>query len=428
MKIFKSVGAVVLTAMSATAFGAAFATPSAAQTVTWMYVENNPDTIAEWEAMVAEYEAANPNVDIDMQFLENEAFKAKLPSLLQSAEAPHIFYSWGGGVLDIQRQSGALRPLTAEFDANGGEWRNTYSPGAVAGLTFDGDVWAVPFRVGTVAFFYNKEQFNQAGVEADAIESWDDLLGAVQSLKDVGLTPLTCGGADKWPLHFYYSYLILRIGGDEALAAAKAREPGAFMSDAFIETGEKMIELGAMEPCQAGYLASHWPEPLGDFADGRAAMILAFDNTGINQTAQATDGQGQPLENIGRFAFPIVEGAVGDPDITFGGLNGWALSKDAPDAAVDFMRWFTAADQQRRLAGSTGIIPVALGAEDGVVDPLMRMSAEALAGSPYHQNYLDQDLGPNLGRTVNDVSVELWSGAMTAEEAAQTVQDTADLE
>jgi raffinose/stachyose/melibiose transport system substrate-binding protein len=200
------------------------------------------------------------------------------------------------------------------------------------------------------------------------------------------------------------------------------------MADAFIKTGEKMIELGTMEPCQAGYLASHWPEPLGDFADGRAAMILAFDNTGINQVAQATDGKGQPAENIGRFAFPTVAGGTGDPNVTFGGLNGWALSKDAPDAAVDFMRWFTAADQQRRLSGSTGIIPVALGAEDGVVDPLMRMSAEALAGSPYHQNYLDQDLGPNLGRTVNDVSVELWSGAMTAEEAAQTVQDTADLE
>jgi hypothetical protein len=29
---------------------------------------------------------------------------------------------------------------------------------------------------------------------------------------------------------------------------------------------------------------------------------------------------------------------------------------------------------------------------------------------------------------VNDVSVELWAGRMTPEEAAQTLQDTADLE
>ena len=415
--------------MAATALTAGFLSmPAMAETTfTMMHVNTNPPTVAEWEAMIAEYEAANPGVDIDLQYLENEAFKAKLPSLLQSEEAPDIFYSWGGGVLDIQRKSGALRPITAELDANGGEWRSTYSAGAVAGLTFDGDVWAVPNNVGTVAFFYNKEQFAQAGVDADSIKTWEDLLGAVSALKDAGLTPLTCGGADKWTLHFYYSYLILRIGGEEAMAAAKAGEPDAFLAEPFIQTGERMIELGALEPCQNGYLGSRWPEPLGDFGDGRAAMILGFDNTSINQKAQATDGVGLAEENIGRFEFPSVPGGVGDPNITFGALNGWAISKNAPDEAIDFMRWFTAVEQQRRLATAVGQVPVAVGAEDGIVNPLVRLSAEALGKSPYHQNYLDQDLGPNVGRTVNDVSVELWSGQMSAEEAAEMVQETADL-
>ena len=94
-----------------TAVGIAFAGGAAAQTtIDWLYVENNPDTIALWEDMVAEYEAANPDVDVSMQFLENEAYKAKLPALLQSDEAPDMFYSWGGGVLDIQRTCGFLRP------------------------------------------------------------------------------------------------------------------------------------------------------------------------------------------------------------------------------------------------------------------------------------------------------------------------------
>lgn len=420
-------GKMALMAASALTAGLLSLPAMAQTTITWMHVDTNPENVALWEEMAAEYEAANPGVDIDLQYLENEAFKAKLPSLLQSDEAPDIFYSWGGGVLDIQRKSGALRPITAELDANDGEWRKTYSAGAVAGLTFDGDVWAVPYRVGTVAFFYNKEQFAQAGVDADSINTWDDLLGAVSALKDAGLTPLTCGGADKWPLHFYYSYLLLRIGGEEAMAAAKAGEANAFLAEPFIKTGERMIELGSLEPCQNGYLGSRWPEPLNDFGDGRAAMILAFDNTGINQKVQATDGVGLAMDNIGRFEFPSVPGGVGDPNITFGGLNGWAVSKNAPDEAIDFLRWFTAAERQRILAEKSGIVPVALGAEDGLVDPLMRRSGEALGNAPYHQNYLDQDLGPNVGRTVNDVSVELWSGQISAEEAAEMVQETADL-
>jgi raffinose/stachyose/melibiose transport system substrate-binding protein len=393
-----------------------------------MYVVNNPATIALWEELVAEYVAANPGIDVNMQFLENEAFKAKLPSLLQSDEAPDVFYSWGGGVLDIQRSSGALRPLTAEMDANDGEWRKSYSAGAVNGLTFDGDIWAVPYRTGVVAFFYNKEQFAEAGVDASAIKTWDDFLSAVQALKDAGLTPLTCGGADKWPLHFYYSYLIMRNGGQEAMQTAKSGEEDAFLQDAFIKAGEQVAELGAMEPCQNGWQGSHWPSPLGDFADGRAAMMLGFEDTNMDQIPQATDGKGLAQDNIGRFPFPTVEGGAGDPTDTFGGLNGWAVTVNAPDEALDFLRWFTGADQQRRMAQPIGMIPVAIGAEDGVTDPIVRESAAALSASSYHQNYLDQDLGPNLGRTVNDVTVELWAGDTSPEDAAQTLQDTADME
>ena len=419
----------LMTPIAATALGVGFGAAASAQTtIDFLHVENNPETVALWEEMVAEYEAEHPDVDVNLEFLENEAFKAKLPSLLQSDEAPDIFYSWGGGVLDIQRASGALRPLTAEMQADGSAWQNTYSQGIIDGLSFDGDIWAVPYRTGAVAFFYNREQFEQAGVDGDAIETWDDFLAAVQQLKDAGLTPLTCGGADKWPLHFFYSYLIMRNGGPEVMDAAKAGEDGAFLNEAFVRAGEQVQELGALEPCQNGWQGSRWPEPLGDFADGRAAMMLGFEDTNIDQGPNATDGVGLAQDNIGRFPFPSVEGGAGSTSDTFGGLNGWAVTASAPDEAIDFLRWFTNADNQRRLAETTGLIPVVVGAEDGVVDPLVREAATALADSTYHQNYLDQDLGPNLGRTVNDMTVELWAGDISPEDAAQTLQDTADME
>ena len=57
-------------------------------TIKWLHVEAVPETIAVWEEVADAYEAANPGVTIEMQFIENEAFKAKLPTLLQSSEAP----------------------------------------------------------------------------------------------------------------------------------------------------------------------------------------------------------------------------------------------------------------------------------------------------------------------------------------------------
>jgi len=49
-----------------------------------------------------------------------------------------------------------------------------------------------------------------------------------------------------------------------------------------------------------------------------------------------------------------------------------------------------------------------------------------LAASTWHQNFFDQDLGASVGRVVNDVSVEIVSGQMTAEEAAKQIQEAFD--
>jgi raffinose/stachyose/melibiose transport system substrate-binding protein len=415
-------------ATAALAAGLAAAPAAAQTTVTWMYVDNNPANIDAWRSIADAFEAENPGVTIDMQFLENESYKAKLPALLQSDDAPDMFYSWGGGVLDIQRSSGFLQPVTAAMDADGGAWKNTFAEAAVEGLTFDGDIWAVPFKVGALAFFYNKEMFAAAGVDAEAIQTWDDFLAAIQQIKDAGMTPLGCDGADKWPLHFYYSYLIMRHGGPDALARVKAGEPDAFFDDAFIQAGEDIVQLGAMEPCQAGWQGSKWPASAGMFGDASVAMILSFEDFERRQVAQATDGVGQDFGNIGRFTFPAIEGGMGDPASTLGALNGWAVSANAPAETLDFLRFFSNEENSRLLASQTGIIPATKNTDDAIGLALAAVTAAELAVSPYHQNYLDQDLGPNLGRAVNDVSVELWAGDITPEEAAQTLQDTAEMD
>ncbi len=74
------------------------------------------------------------------------------------------------------------------------------------------------------------------------------------------------------------------------------------------------------------------------------------------------------------------------------------------------------------------LLPVAVGADDGVTNSLLAQSAKQLAASTWHQNYFDQDLGAAVGRVVNDVSVEIVSGQMTSQEGAQQIQDAFELE
>lgn len=409
------------------AFALLGGTALAQTTVTMLHVEQGEPTITAWEKIAADFEAQHPGVDVQIQYLENEAFKAKLPTMLQSNERPHIFYSWGGGVLKEQSTTGAIMDLTDAMNADGGAWKNVYGQGIFAGLSFDDRIWAVPYKTGSMALFYNKEQFAQAGVDGEAIKTWDELLAGVQKLKDAGLTPIACGSGDKWPIHQWLGYLIVRNAGQAAFEAAKAGEGEGFTAASFVKAGENLRQLGALEPCQAGHLAAKWPEALGAFADGKAAMILGFELTYQNQRTNAADDVGLAYENLGRIEFPIVEGGAGNPNDTLGRLNGWAITAGAPPEAIEFAKFFNNKENQSFLASEGLIIPVAVGAEAALTDDLMRASAQAVAAAPWHQNFLDQDLGPSVGRVVNDMAVEIFVGNKTPEEGMQAIQDEASL-
>ena len=392
-------------------------------TVTVLHVSENPAQKAVWEKVAKDYNAEHKGVKVEFKYLENEAFKAKLPTMLQSDDSrPDLFYSWSGGVMQAQDKAGFLKDITADV----APVEATMVPTAVDAFKVDGKAVGVPFEVGEVAFYYNKKLFEKAGVKAEDIKTWDDFLGAVKKLKAAGITPLVVGAGEKWPMHFYYSYLVMRIGGENALADAKAGKNGGFKNETFVEAGKRLRELAALEPFQPGYLTTKHTESAGMFGDGKAAMDLMGQWLLGMQGPNSTSGKGLPQEDIGIISFPIVPGGKGKATDTLGGINGWLVSKSASPAAIDFLKYFSQAKYAQEAAATGAYIPVVKGTEASVTDPLVKRLAADLAVTTYHQNYFDQDLGPSVGRVINDVSVAVAAGEMKPEAAAAAIQEAAD--
>jgi raffinose/stachyose/melibiose transport system substrate-binding protein len=403
---------------------AALTAPAFADTqVTVLHVSDNAAQRAIWDQIAKDYNAAHPGVNVQFKYLENEAFKAKLPTMLQADESrPDLFYSWGGGVMQAQDKAGFLKDVTKDVSA----WDSDLSPTAVDAFKVDGKVVGVPFEVGEVVFYYNKKLFEKAGVKAEDIKSWDDFLGAVKKLKAAGITPLVVGAGEKWPMHFYYSYLVMRIGGEHALADAKAGKDGGFKNATFVEAGKRLHELAALEPFQPGYLSTSHTQSSGIFGDGKAAMDLMGQWLLGMQGPNATNGKGLAAEDIGILSFPVIEGGKGKATDTLGGINGWLVSKSAPPEAVDFLKFFSQEKYAEEAAEKAAYIPVVKGSETEFTDPLFKRLADDLSKTTYHQNYFDQDLGPSVGRVINDVSVAVAAGQMTPEAAAAAIQEAAD--
>jgi len=403
---------------------AALIAPAFAETnITLLQVSENAAQKAIWEKIAKDYNAAHPGVNVQVKYLENEAFKAKLPTMLQADESrPDLFYSWGGGVMQAQDKAGFLKDITKDV----APWESELSPTAVDAFKVDGKVVGVPFEVGEVVFYYNKKLFEKAGVNAEDIKSWDDFLGAVKKLKAAGITPLVVGAGEKWPMHFYYSYLVMRIGGEHALADAKAGKDGGFKNATFVEAGKRLQELAALEPFQPGYLSTSHAQSAGIFGDGKAAMDLMGQWFLSMQAPNSTSGKGVAPEDIGILSFPIVEGGKGKATDTLGGVNGWLVSKSAPPEAVDFLKFFSQEKYAKEVAAEAAYIPVNKGSESAFTDPLFKRLADDLAKTTYHQNYFDQDLGPSVGRVINDVSVAVAAGQQTPEAAAAAIQEAAE--
>jgi len=386
---------------------------SSSKTIDWWHIQNTDPMLSVWAGLARDFEAAHPGVKVNITPLENEAFKAKLTTVTQAGNPPGLFHSWGGGVLEQQVAAG----LVKEFSADASAFLSNVSQNGVKLYQLGGKQYGTPYELGMVGFWYNKELFAKAGVSATP-KTWGELLGVVRQLKSASVVPIALAGGDKWPAHFYWSYLALRQGGVAGMA--EAAKTGAFDGPNFVTAGAKLAELVALEPFQPGFLGAKYMANDGQSAimgNGQAAMELMGQWAPTIEAAYSTDKKGIG-DKLGFFPFPALEGGTGSPTEVLGGANGFAVGKNAPPETLEFVKFLLSPDSQRKAARG-GVLPVAAGAEDAIDDPNLRLVHAALKSATGFQLYLDQAYPPAIGQQVNDSVAELVARSSTPEAVAQ---------
>lgn len=389
--------------------------------IVWWHISTADAEKAAWQGLADSFTAQNPNVEVEITVIENEAFKQKLATAMQSGNPPDVFQSWGGGVLYQYAEAGLVKDLTDDLAQDG--WGDSFSSAALNLYGTGGKYYGVPWNMGVVVMWYNKALFTQAGIETNPA-TWTDFLGTVKQLQDAGITPITVGEKDKWPGHFYWVYLAIRTGGKAAFDAAYNRT-GSFADPPFVQAGEHLKELIDLQPFQDGFLGQAYNDAESLLANGKAAMELMGHWSPGNQKSLAENKVGLG-DDLAFFPFPMVEGGAGNPTDVLGGGNGFAVGKNAPPETIAFVKHLTSLESQKALipVGLT-VPPVVKGAEEAMTDPNLIAIAKMLADAEYLQLYYDQFLPPAVGATVNDAVQGIFAGTSTPEEAAQMIEDSA---
>ncbi|MFD3930567.1 extracellular solute-binding protein [Streptomyces sp. NPDC058614] len=418
----------LLAASAATATGLALSgcgssdegSGSGKTTVEWWNITTTEPAKKLWAERAREFEAAHPDVKIKIVTLENEAYKSKMTALTTSGKLPDIYHTWGGGVLKQQVDAGLVEDLTDKVAS----WTKDFVPAALAAYEFEDRSYAVPFDIGMVGFWYNKALFKKAKIDSPPT-TWSGYLDAVQALKDAGITPIALAGKEKWPGMYYWAYLSMRVAGLEAMQ--KAATEADFTGEGFVTAGQHLKDLVALEPFQKGFLGAAYSTPSGEAAlmgNGKAAMEL------MGQWAPVVQGDaGKGIgEDLGFFSFPAVEGGKGALTEVFGGGGGHAVRKGAPDAAVEFLKFFAEKEFAEKLVKETGLIPVSKDARGALTDPNLTAVSDALNTATGFQLYLDQAYAPAVGQEINDSVAALIAGSKSPEQVTRSVTQVAKSE
>ena len=370
---------------------------------------------------VDSYMAAHPNVKINLTVLENTALKEKISTEMQSGNPPDLFQSWGGGTLAQQVAAGLVQPIDDQI----ADVKDNINAAGLSMANVDGKQYGLPYNLGVVGLWYNKDLFQQAGI-AGPPATWDELLADVQALKDKGIVPISLAAeaANTWTAMFWWAYLSTRICGADGMNTAIAT--GDWTADCFVKAGEAFKQLIDLQPFQPGFQAAIHDAQEGEFGNGKAAMMLQGQWAASAQASnsESTTGIGDAL---GWAPFPMVEGGAGLPTDVFGGGDNFAVGRDAPKEAVDFLKYLTTDETvvKNWVEKGVGVLPTLNGSESLITDPNMTAILQARSDATFAQGYLDQVTTPDIGQAINDAIGGLVAGALSPQEVTQAITEVA---
>ncbi|MEU2111013.1 ABC transporter substrate-binding protein [Streptomyces sp. NPDC059544] len=345
-------------------------------------------------------------------------YQAKLQTIINSKQAPDVFFNWGGGSIKPFVDAGLLMPLD-DFIAKDPGLKSNFLPSVFNTAEVDGKAYGVPMR-GTqpVMLFHNKKVLREAGVSAPT--TWDELLAAVKTLKAEGVTPIALGGGDKWPTQMWFQYVYDRVAGPELFRKALSGDKSAW------ESADSKKALGMIkELVDAGAFGTNYDSV--KFTDGGSPALLAtgkaaFELMGSWEYATQQDAHPDFAgSDLGYGTFPTVAGGKGDPANLAGNTNNFysVLKRTKhPEAVAEFLK-LQYSDEFVKAQLGVGNLPTTTNTPDFLdtsANPAYsKYQYDLVAKAPAFQLSWDQAYPPAATTTIHTAVQQFFNGQIDAD-------------
>ncbi len=382
-----------------------------------------------YQDSVQRFNQSHPGQSLEVQLFQNDPYKQKLRLAMGAGTPPDVFYGWGGGVLNSYITSGNVRDLSQDLRSDPA-LATKFFPNVMQSVTFDGKTYGVPIRgVQPVVLFYNKELFEQHGVQPP--KTWQDLLAAVGTFKSAGLTPIALGGASRWTYLMWEEYLVDRVGGPEAFRDVLARKSGAWSHPAIIQANtmiQQLVDGGAFGD---GFSSVNYDtgQQTALLYTGKAPMELmgSWDFSSIVKANPSFIKSGK----LGWTTFPAVPGGAGDPnDVVGNSSNFFSVAQKSrhQDVAVDYLKHTVMDDAYINGLIKVGDVPPVQGIEQKLARAdnanYLQFIYTLTQTAPNFQLSWDQALPPEQAEAVLTNLEQLFLKKITPEQFSTAMNGT----
>lgn len=180
----------------------------------------------------------NPNVTIEVEALDEEAYKTKFKAYSMEG-MPDVVSIWGQpAFLDEVLDAGVLAELNQDDYKDYG-----FISGSLDGFMKDGKLYGLPRNTDVAGFYYNQKMFEDNGWEVPTI--YDEFLTLAGEIKDKDIVPLAMDGGDGWPMAVHLSDILFKLtGSDYSDVVSNAISTGDF-SDENLKKATELLKESA---------------------------------------------------------------------------------------------------------------------------------------------------------------------------------------
>ncbi|MBQ2031598.1 MAG: extracellular solute-binding protein [Lachnospiraceae bacterium] len=211
----------------------------------WCIATESDSNRKSYENAIKDMAAKYPDITLEWDAIENEAYKTKIKTAVSGDNMPDIFFTWSCAFLGDFVSAGKVYCLDEAYK----DFASKLPEKMCKNTTYDGKKYGVPLTMNIVGLFANMELLKKAGYD-EIPGTYEEFIKCCDALKAQGIIPFGCAGKETWCVTEYLESVIEKSCGAQVLDdifMGRASWDNADVAKA-VDTFQSMVTKGYFDP------------------------------------------------------------------------------------------------------------------------------------------------------------------------------------